>query len=112
MALLCQAVVKGAQGPISALPLMNGDERRQVLVTWSETTQEYPRDVCIQEQFEQQAERTPGAVAVEQEGSSLSHRELNEQANRLAHHLRGLGVGPNERVANCRPPWGAPSSAA
>jgi non-ribosomal peptide synthetase component F len=41
--------------------------------------------VCIQELFEQQPERTPGAV--EHEGGSLSYRELNEQADRLADQL-------------------------
>jgi amino acid adenylation domain-containing protein len=101
VALLCQAVVKGAQGPISALPLMSDGERRLVLVTWNDTARDYPQDLCIHELFEQQAARTPQAVAVEHEGRGLSYRELNDQANRLAHHLRGLGVGPDERVAIC-----------
>jgi amino acid adenylation domain-containing protein len=101
VALLSQAVVKGARGPVCALPLMSDDERRQVMVAWNDTARDYPQDLCIHELFEQQAARTPQAPAVEYEGKSLSYRELNMQANRLAHHLRGLGVGPDERVAVC-----------
>jgi amino acid adenylation domain-containing protein len=48
----------------------------------------------IHERFERQAAATPDAIAVSFEGKRLTYRELNEQANRLAHHLRTLGVGP------------------
>src|SRR5262249_5337514 len=53
------------------------------------------------ELFEAQVERTPEAIAVVQEIRQLSYGELNARANRLAAHLRGLGVGPDTRVAIC-----------
>lgn len=53
---------------------------------------------CVQEWFEAQVRRTPDAVALELDGSALSYRELNERANRLAHYLRGRGVGPDVLV--------------
>ncbi len=54
---------------------------------------------CVHTLFEAQAARTPEAVAVECGGISLSYRELDVRAERLAHHLRGLGVGPEALVA-------------
>ncbi len=45
--------------------------------------------------------RNPDATALVQDEVSLSYGELNRRANRLAHHLIGLGVRPDERVAIC-----------
>src|SRR5688572_7411946 len=59
--------------------------------------------LCIHELFERQVAATPSAPAVEQGGLTLSYRDLNERANRLARYLRHLGVRPEERVAICMP---------
>ncbi len=62
---------------------------------------EYEKEECIHRLFETQARLTPEAIAVSCEGRTLTYGELNRQANRLAHYLRGLGVRPDERVALC-----------
>ena len=76
-------------------------ERRQLLEEWNATRVEYPREKCVHELFEEQVERSPESVAVAYEGGQLSYGELNARANRLARHLRELGVGPDVRVAIC-----------
>ena len=53
---------------------------------------------CLHELFEAQAARTPEATAVVCEGQRLSYGELNARANRLAHRLQQLGIGPEQRV--------------
>ncbi len=58
-------------------------------------------DLCIHQVFEAQAEKTPHRIAVAFGGLRLSYRELNERSNRVAHRLRGLGVGPNVFVGLC-----------
>jgi amino acid adenylation domain-containing protein len=56
---------------------------------------------CVHALFEAQAARTPDAVAVAWEDERVSYAELNARANRLAHRLRALGVGPDARVGVC-----------
>ncbi len=87
--------------PVSALPLLTEAERRQLLVEWNAATGDYPHDRCIHQLVEEQAARTPGAVALVFEGQRLTYAELNVRANQLAHHLQSLGVGPETLVALC-----------
>ena len=55
-------------------------------------------DLCLHELIEAQARRTPDAMAVVFEQDRLTYAELNRRAERLAHHLRGRGVGPDALV--------------
>jgi len=78
------------------------DEEQELLIqTWNATEQDYPDHMCIHHLFEQQVERTPQATALVFNGQSLSYTELNVRANRLAHHLIGLGAQPDSLVAIC-----------
>src|SRR5689334_22224915 len=85
---------------IGSIGLLTGEEREQVLEEWNDTSREMA-DSTLPELFEQQVERTPDAVAVVHGEQSVSYRELNERANRLAHYLRRLGVRLDARVAIC-----------
>ncbi|HEU0078106.1 MAG TPA: condensation domain-containing protein, partial [Longimicrobiaceae bacterium] len=84
---------------VDALPLLPGAERRRVLEEFNDTAAEYPRETCIHELFAALVERTPGAVAIVHDDERLTYSELDARANRLAHHLRELGVVGGERVA-------------
>jgi non-ribosomal peptide synthetase component F len=101
LARVLEQVAADADVRLSELELLGESERALVLEEWNRTEAEYPADRCIHELFEAQAARAPDAVAVEFEGETLGYRELNERANRLAHHLAGLGVGPETRVGIC-----------
>ncbi|SEG84343.1 amino acid adenylation domain-containing protein [Actinacidiphila yanglinensis] len=57
----------------------------------------------VHEQFADRAARTPDRVALLWDGGSLSYRELDARANKLAHRLRSAGVGPESMVALCLP---------
>ncbi|KAI8345060.1 hypothetical protein B0O80DRAFT_491980, partial [Mortierella sp. GBAus27b] len=98
---LVKALEEARDITISNLEVMPAQERQLLLQTWNETQQEYPEHLCIHHLFEHQVERTPDATAVVFMDQSLSYRELNERANGLAHHLIGLGVRPDTRVAIC-----------
>ena len=87
--------------PISTLSALSERERRQLLVEWNDTRRDYPRGVCVHHLFERQAARTPDALAVTAGELRLSYAELEARANRLAHHLLGLGVRAEAAVGIC-----------
>jgi len=92
------AMARDVAGPLETEPFLDEAERRNVLVEWNDTEQDFPFDKCFHELFEAQVERTPEAEAVVFGEQRLSYRELSGRANRLAHHLRTLGVGPETLV--------------
>src|SRR4029079_154243 len=98
---LLEEIAADADRPISELPLLTEPERHQLLVEWNDTTVEYPRNRCVHQLFEEQAERSPDTVAVVVEDRQLTYRQLNESANQLAHYLRSRGVKPETPVGLC-----------
>lgn len=91
-----------APGTLAAsIDVMPEEERHKLVIEWNATGAAYPRDKCIHHLIEEQAARTPDAVALIDSGRALTYSQLTAQANRLAHHLRRLGVGPEARVAIC-----------
>ncbi len=97
---LLESAVADPNRPIGDLDLASKAEGHQVVVEWNETREPFP-NFCIHELFEQQVEANADAVALTADGASLTYAELNERANRLAHHLRSAGVGPETRVGIC-----------
>nr|WJJ09222.1 non-ribosomal peptide synthase [Streptomyces spectabilis] len=89
--------------PALDLPVLSDAVRHQVLAGWNEAPAAEPVQRCLHTWFERTAASRPDAVAVEFEDRRLSYGELNARANRLARHLRGLGVGPDVLVALCLP---------
>jgi amino acid adenylation domain-containing protein len=99
---LVEALEKAPQTPSWRIEVLSEAERRQVLVDWNDTRRSWPEgELCTHQLFERQVAATPQALALEFEEQRLSYQDLNEQSNRLARHLWGLGVGPEERVAIC-----------
>ncbi len=87
-----------ANGPVWRVPMLGEAERRRVLYEWNDTPVVYPRSACIHELFEAQVGVRGDAIALVHENSALTYAELNARANRLAHHLRRRGVGPDVHV--------------
>ncbi|MEW6732927.1 MAG: amino acid adenylation domain-containing protein, partial [Acidobacteriota bacterium] len=99
---LLEALVVNPQQRIANLPLLTTAELHQ-LFQWNQTQEDFAQDRCIHELFEQQVTQTPDATAVIFNREILTYRELNEEANQLAHYLRRLGVGPEVLVGICLP---------
>ncbi|MEX5594535.1 amino acid adenylation domain-containing protein [Pseudomonas orientalis] len=84
---------------ISAVSILPADERRQLLEDFNATARQFPRAHTVQRLFEAQAGARPGALAVVHGEQRVSYVDLNLRANRLAHHLLGLGVRTGDSVA-------------
>jgi amino acid adenylation domain-containing protein len=97
---LLEGAVANPGQRLAELPVLTAEERKQILVQWNDTESAYPQ-ACIHELFEQQVERSPDAIALKSEESSLTYRELNQRANQLAWFLRERGVGPEVPVGLC-----------
>ncbi len=98
---LVETLETNPHAPLHAIEVMPAPERQQILVDWNASAAAYPQDKRLHELFEEQAARSPGAVAVVFEDTQLSYGELNAKANRLAHYLRRRGVGPEVIVGLC-----------
>src|SRR5208337_4234249 len=102
LAALLEAVVADPGQAIGRIDLLTPKERRQLLFEWNATARDVPQ-VTLPALFEAQVERSPEAIALVFEQSTLSYAELNLQANRLAHYLIGRGIGPENLVALALP---------
>ncbi|MHB8461146.1 MAG: non-ribosomal peptide synthetase [Vulcanimicrobiaceae bacterium] len=76
-------------------------ERERQLNKWNATAVPFSLERCLHEIFEAQVARVPDRPAVVFDDVTVTYHELNQRANRLATHLRALGVGPDVRVALC-----------
>ncbi|MET0624998.1 MAG: condensation domain-containing protein, partial [Pyrinomonadaceae bacterium] len=83
---------------VRRLELLDNKQLHRILVDWNETKADYEQCTPLHELFERQVERTPDATALVYEQERVTYRELNGRANRLARHLRGLGVGAESLV--------------
>jgi amino acid adenylation domain-containing protein len=96
-----QALARDETVSLGTVEMLSEAERRTLLVDWNATNAPYPADRCLHELFEDRAASAPDAVALICDGESLTYDALNLKANRLAHHLLALGLGPEDRVALC-----------
>ncbi|HET9652825.1 MAG TPA: SDR family NAD(P)-dependent oxidoreductase, partial [Usitatibacter sp.] len=90
-ATLLEGAVREPGHRLSRLPLLATAER-ELLARWNRTDAPFPRDRCLHHLIEEQADRRPDEPALWFHRETMSYRELDARANRLAHRLRALGV--------------------
>lgn len=96
--LLAKQVVANPELPINRYELVLEDDKHKMVVDWNKTEQSYENQLCIHQLIEKQAENTPDLVAVFKSGDSITYKQLNEQANQLAHYLISLGAKSEEKI--------------
>ncbi len=115
---LLSGMVAAPDGFLVDLPLLTEEERATILESWGDAGPAEPEaaapeiagpvaahglvshrpGLCLHHLVEDQARRTPGAIAAMSDAGRLTYAELDARANQLAHHLRELGVGPDVPV--------------
>jgi amino acid adenylation domain-containing protein len=101
LAQVLRHMVNDSEQPLGSLPLLTDAERYQQLVEWNATDRAFPAERCIHQLFEEQAARTPDALAVIAVGGCLRYGVLNRRADALARYLCATGVHPGDLVGVC-----------
>lgn len=83
---------------LSELPLLTGQEQRQLVEEWNRTEQAYPSHQCAHQLIEHQARQSPDETAICSGECRLTYRELTERADHVAGLLRDLSVRPGQLV--------------
>src|SRR5262249_1000792 len=93
-----QAIVDDPGQNAGELPILTAVERHLLVVEWNQTERNYDHAACAHELFEAQVCRTPEATAIIGRDRQMTFKELNAQANCLAHYLRSLDISVESLV--------------
>ena len=95
---IIEEVLRDADQLLSEIDILSEQERYQLLSTFNDTAVAYPQDKTVVDMFKEQVERTPNAMAVQDQREQLSYRALNRRSNQLAHCLLSQGLTPEGAV--------------
>ncbi|HEX6288826.1 MAG TPA: amino acid adenylation domain-containing protein [Herpetosiphonaceae bacterium] len=99
--LLLRSVLRDPDRPIMDYACLSDAEYRQLVYDWNATDVAGRATTVIQSVFEAIADRQPQAIAATFADERLTYQTLNQRANRLAHELRQMGIGPETLVGIC-----------
>ncbi len=95
---LCENVIADPAKEISRYEIMGDDERDKLLVDFNKTLEDYEREKCTCQLFEDQVKQIPDSIALVFGDTKVTYKELNERSNQLARLLREKGVEPGRIV--------------
>jgi len=98
---ILDSLLENPEQRINRIQILSDDEGIRLLDELNRTDVDFPTDRTLPELFEAQTLRTPDRIALVGADQCLTYGELNANANRLALHLRGLGITPESRVGIC-----------
>ena len=86
--MLISSILNDAHNDINQYTLISPAQTKKILYDWNQTDKPYPTDITIHELFQRQAQQTPNNIAAAYEDRELTYKELNQQSNQLARHIR------------------------
>ncbi len=100
---LLESAVADPHRRLADLAMLTAPEKHQLLAGWNDTAAEVPAERFLHRLFEARVRERPETTALLFEDRFVSYGELEARANRLAHHLRAVGVHPGLMVGVCLP---------
>jgi amino acid adenylation domain-containing protein/non-ribosomal peptide synthase protein (TIGR01720 family) len=97
---LLKSITKLPDQKISLLTMLGADEEA-LLLDLNSIEKPYPKNKNLATLFEEQAAKTPDAIAVVLNQEQLTYKQLNERSNQLAHYLQKQGVQPDQLIPIC-----------
>jgi len=98
---LLSNLLSNTEERMGALDIVSDQERNLLLAEFNNTDRDYGEAVCLHTLFERQARANPNHSAVIYEQEEMTYADLDSRADRMAHHLQSLGMGPEDLVAIC-----------
>ncbi|MGW4284539.1 amino acid adenylation domain-containing protein [Nocardia sp. NPDC004750] len=95
---LLGAVCTDPRLPVGDLALLDPAETERVLVTWNQSGRAFP-PATLAAAFEARVARTPQAIAIVDDATTVTYQEFGARVNRLARVLIARGIGPEKLVA-------------
>lgn len=96
---ILRAIVSKPDALIETIDLLSADDLQRIVYDWNDCRTEFPRQLTVPRHFQMQVETRPEQIALIHGERRLTYKQLNEQANRLAHVLIEHGVGEGDFVA-------------
>ncbi|MCP3680903.1 MAG: amino acid adenylation domain-containing protein [Gammaproteobacteria bacterium] len=87
---LCRSITTEPNDSISSLPLLSNSQKKSLLEKWNKRIISYSDKNTVLQAFNEQVKKRPNAIAIVDGDHTLTYQALNEQANRLAHHILSL----------------------
>ncbi|SDX33133.1 amino acid adenylation domain-containing protein [Marininema mesophilum] len=98
---LLRNIISNPDESIATIPLLEENQRDEILSMAKDQTVYLSEDWTIVQQFEKQVGQFSENIAVIDHNGSLTYEALNKKANQLAHYLQKNGVRKGSRVAVC-----------
>jgi len=95
---ILRSMIKNQNQPLSEIQILCQKESNELINIFNDTELAYDKNKNVIDLFEEQVVNQPDDVAIAFNDQSLTYKEFNEQANKVAHYLRGLGIGRNSIV--------------
>ena len=98
---LLQTIVTQSKKLVKDIGILTKAEKKRILLEWNDYKIDYPKNHCIHELFDIQAEKIPESIALVHHEKRITYRELKNRANQLACDLVHRGISPDDLVGIC-----------